>query len=160
MKVEVQLIHLQAWAQEEISAQRGLSDVLKGMEAAVLSGQPEQLIQSGEALEAALLVNRNREQKRASLMRGFAQHFGLPVGTLSLTSIIVRLSEAGHDTEQLSQLRDRLRGCVQEVANRSRALSILASHHQGVLADLMNIIGASSNEEETRKHGVLVDAEA
>ncbi len=160
MKVEVQLIHLQAWAQEEISAQKGLSEVLKGMEAAVLSGQPDQLVQSGEALEAALLVNRNREQKRAALMQGFARHFGLPVGTLSLTSIIVRLSEAGHDTEQLSQLRDRLRACVQEVASRSRALSILANHHQGVLADLMNIIGASSKEEETRKHGVLVDAEA
>ena len=160
MKVEVQLIHLQAWAQEEISAQSALLQVLRGMEASVLSGKPDELAASGEALEAALLGNRNREKKRVALMKSLAQYFSVPLGIVSLTSLIVRLGAEGHDTGMLSNLRDRLRECVQEVSNRSRTLTIMASHHQGVLADLMTIIGASSQEEETRKHGVLVDAEA
>jgi hypothetical protein len=160
MKVEVQLIHLQAWAQAEISAQSQLLEVLKAMEKAVRSGRAEQLEESGADLENSMLGNRQREGKRSSLMLSMARHYGVPAGTLSLSSVIERAQAEGHVTEPLASLRDRLRARVQEVAQSSHLLTVMAKHHQGVLGDLMKIIGASSAEEQSRNNGVLMDAKA
>ncbi len=160
MNLQAQLIQLLAWAQEEAGAQEQLLKVLRAMDCAVRAGCSEDLMESGERLEKALSGSQRREQKRSGLMHGLAQHFGVAMGTLSLSSIIERARAAGQAVEALEGMRDRLRTCVKEVAQTSHILSVMATHHHGVLADMMAIIGASSNEEETRKHGVLVDAEA
>ena len=66
----------------------------------------------------------------------------------------------GHSVSNLRILRDELREVAGEVARRARRLSVLASHHRGVLADILTILGESSPDEDVRRAGVLVDAEA
>ena len=63
------------------------------------------------------------------------------------------------DGDGVRTQRDELRELVIEVGKRARYLTVIASHHRGVLADLMNILGASSNNDDARRAGVLVDAE-
>jgi len=159
MNLDTLLIQLQSWAQEETVAQRRLSGVLEALERAVRTGGSEELLRTGLALEESFTGNVGREVRRVDLMGRLGRHWGIAPATLSLTSVIARASAEGRPTSALEKLRDELRVVVLDVTRRAKLLNVVAAQHRGVLADLMNILGTSSDDESARTAGVLVDAE-
>ncbi len=160
MRLESNLIHLQAWAQGERANQGTLGKVLEQLEGAVRHGRSADLIEAGVALEVALEGNAERARQRKVLMTRFAEGWGVAAETLSLSSILERAETDGADVSRLRVLRDELREEVRAVAKRAKLLSVMAGHHRGVLQDILVVLGASSLSPEARDAGVLVDARA
>ena len=159
MNLATSLIHLQAWLQAETAGQRKLLEVLERLEAAALAGASDELLASGGQVEDALEANIGRDVRRRDLMDGFAREFGVPAATLSVSSVLERAREAGESVDKLTDMRTELRTAAQDVTCQAKRLSMLAGHHRAVLHELLMILGTSSENDEARRAGVLVDTE-
>jgi len=160
MKLRRHVFQLQAWAKDELEAQRRLLGLLQRQEAAVRAGCTADVRQSGEELERELPGGATRERVRTQVIAELARGFGVPAQTLTLSSIVERGQASGEDVTGLRRLRDELRTCAAAVVKTGRRIASLARYHQEVLSDLMHVLSSSGMESQAPGDGALIDAEA
>ena len=160
MKLRRHITQLQAWAKDELEAQRRILAVLEAQEDAIRRGETAEVRSCGEDLERELPGGATRERQRSEVLSELARAFGVPAHALTLSSIAERAEAAGEDVTGLRRLRDELRDCVAAVVKTGRRIAALARYHQDVLGDLLQVISRSGTEGQVLRDGALVDAEA
>lgn len=160
MKLRRQVSQLQAWAKDELEAQRRLLALLERQEEAIRAGSTAGVRSSGEELELELPGGAQRERARSKVIAELARAFGVPGHVLTLSSIVERGEANGEDVTGLRRLRDELRACVATVVKTGRRIASLARYHQEVLSDLMHVLSSSGMENQAPGDGALIDAEA
>jgi hypothetical protein len=159
MKLRRHLFQLQAWAKDELEAQRRMLAVLQAQEDAIRRGQTAEVKSSGEELERELPGGATRERQRSQVIAELARAFGVPAHVLTLSSIAERAEAAREDVTGLRRLRDELRDCVAAVVRTGRRIAALARYHQEVLGDLLRVLSSTGPEGQVPRDGALVDAE-
>lgn len=156
-KLPLLLRHLSKQVEEELEAQRTLAALLEDQEAAIVAGEPTAIVQAGRAVEEAMATAGQRARRRDVLLEGFANLWGVQPGTLTFSSVIER---AGGSTEGLAKVRDDLRAATAEVMRRARRIRTLASAHQRLTLDILEMLFGAETEGNISDGGVLVNAEA
>lgn len=157
MEFKSQLLHLEAWARDEIAAQRRIGEQIAMQEAALRANDLA-------AFEAATILVQNeaetgveRHARRDRLVEGLARHFGVSTRHVTLASLIER---AGPEAGNLSELRRELRSVAQDAARDSRRLRrvmlALRELNREILGTLLGTPGTHALDEE----GSLLNAEA
>ena len=149
-------IHVEAWLQEELGAQRSILVVLSRIEAAARAGSSGELASSGHELESLLAQVGTRDGRRAALLAKLAAALGLAPQGVTLSRLFTRLSEARVETARLESMRSELRAVVRSVVEAGRRMAALAQYHRGLLEELCQLLRAGSPSHE----GHLVDARA
>ncbi len=153
MTLEAFAIQSEAWAQEEIGAQRILLAILERIERAAGSGDREALGRGAAELEGALAQAPARDARRRALLGRLSAALGLAAGTVTLSQLLARLAQAGLEERRLAALRAELRAVVASVVRASRRLAALARYHRGLLQELGGVWLAREGG------GALVDAQ-
>lgn len=157
MELKSQLLHLEAWARDEIAAQRRLGDQIAMQEAALRAGDLA-------AFEAATILVQNeaetgaeRHARRDRLVAALARHFGVSTRHVTLASVIER---AGPDAGNLPELRRELRTVAQDVARDSRRLRRVMVALREVNRELLGSLLGAPGTHALDNEGSLVNAEA
>ncbi len=156
-QLSILLRHLEAHVQEEIGAQGRTLALLEAQQEAVAASKPEEIAKSTLAIEEELGTVGRRGRRRDELLAGFARHWNIAPGSLTLTSLIER---AGPEAERLERQRQELRTAVGRVARRARVVGNAARVHQRVTADIIETVLSDEEHEAIGVGGALVDAEA
>lgn len=149
--------HLEDCVALEIESKRTAVSWIGRLEGALAAYDPaafEAVVEDGASLTRADEGNAARRQR---LLAQLAGAWGVPVGTLTLGSIVRRL---GADGARLEELRGELRLAVGEVMKRRRRLSALIGMHQRINSDLMQLVLGCDSAEELEAGGSLINAEA
>ena len=157
MEFKSQLLHLEAWAREELAAQRRIVEQIGIQEAALRANDLA-------AFEAATILVQHeaetggeRQARRDRLIADLARHFGVSPRHVTLASLIER---AGPEAGNLAELRRELRTAAQDVARDSRRLRrvmlALREVNREILGSLLGTPGTHALDHE----GSLVNAEA
>jgi hypothetical protein len=149
-------IHVEAWLQEEVGAQRALLAILERVEAAACKGSGADLASSGRELEACLAATSRRDARRSALFARLATALGLAPEGLTMSGLCARLAAQEIDTTRLEPMRAELRELVRSVVRSSRRLAALAQYHRGFLEELCQCLRVGSPSSE----GHLLDARA
>jgi len=151
------LRQLEAYVQEEIGAQGRIHTLLEAQSAALSSGVPARISESTRALDAETESAQRRGARRATLIAGLAQAWGLAASSLTLSSIVARTADEG---ERLARQRLELERAVLRVRKLTRRNNTIARFHQRLSADLLQAVLAPENDARVTDGGTLVDAEA
>ena len=147
-------IHVEAWLQAELGAQRSILAALARIEAAARAGSSAELASSGHELEGLLAPAGARDGRRAALLAKLATALDLPLQGVTLSGLFARLSTAEVETTRLERARVELREVVVSVVKAGRRMAALAQYHRGLLDELCQLLCAGSPSPE----GHLVDA--
>lgn len=147
-------IHVEAWLQEELGAQRAILSALERIETAARSGSAAELERCGGELEGELARSPARDARRRALHERLAAHLGLPAHGLALSKLVARLAAAQVETARLESLRAELKEIVLRVVAASRRLAAVARYHRGVLDELCELLRSGADATGGR----LVDA--
>lgn len=160
--LQSELVQLEAWAQEELAAQRALVQALELQEEAIRIGSTVGLLESTEVVQDATRKSALREKRRVAGMRALARRFGVAAETLTLTSIVERASAAGVDSSRLARARTELRDAAAEALKRGRRIASLAHHHRVVVDELFRNLagGCAQDGSERNEDALVVDREA
>ena len=151
------LNHLCAWVESAINAQRELGRLVDAQQAAVRTHQPDAVESATRAIEEALRSAPARDARRAELFGGFARHFGVAAGALTLTSIAERCGPSAGD---LSRLALELREAAADLARRQQRVAALIATHRRLTRDvLVHLLADEHGRNPLEDQGVLVDAE-
>lgn len=157
MTVRSLVIQTEAWAREELAAQKRLLDVLVAQEQAIAASDTGALVSSGEAVHAELATGPARDRRRRALATALAGHWAVPKDTLTLGVIAERAAGDGLDVSSLRKLRGELRELSARVLRRGRRIAALARYHQGFLNELLQLL---DRDPEGRCGATVVDARA
>ena len=156
-KLPLLLRHLRTQVNEELEAQRRLLALLETQQSAIAAAQSPEIVAAGLAVEAELGSAGTRARHRDVLLEGFANLWGLEPGSLTFSSVIER---AGAEAEDLVSVRNDLRTITSEVTRKARNIRTLASAHQRLTMEILEVLFASESDGSVAAGGVLVDAEA
>ena len=156
-KLPLLLRHLSTQVNEELEAQRRLLALLEAQQEAISAAQAPAIVEAGAAVEAELASAGTRARHRGVLLEGFANLWGLKAGTLTFSSVIERAGEAAAD---LANVRNDLRSVTSDVTRKARNIRTLASAHQRLTMEILEVLFASESNGSVEAGGVLVDAEA
>lgn len=158
MSVQVELVRqLESYVQEEIGAQSRTIELLNTQQIALRDASAKGIEAGSRDLELAIRAAGQRAQRRIELVRRLALAWSVAPQTLTLSSIAER---AGPDGDRLRRLRDELRQVTARVARSSRLAGALASAHQRLLKEALDVILPKHEDGTTSQSGRLVDAEA
>lgn len=160
--LQSEILQLEAWAQEELAAQRDLVKSLKLQENAIRGGSTQDLLDSSLGVQAAAKGSSQRERRRIAGLRALSRRFGVAVETLTLRSISERASAAGLDCSRLDRFREEIRTTVADTLKRGRRIATVARHHCAVVDDLFGELAGQAEESPDRIHRgpLLVNREA
>jgi len=149
-------IHVEAWLQEELAAQRAIGAALTRIEAAARVGAAADLASSGRELEGLLAGTGARDGRRAALMARLTSALGFTSERVTLPELCARLAADGIDTTRLEPMRAELRAVARSVLQASRRMAAMARYHRGFFEELCQLLrlGASTSD------GQLLDAQA
>lgn len=156
MKALAYVGRLEAWAQEELGAQRRLAALLEEQERALSSHRPAQLDDVTVRLVRELDGRDAREARRRALFQAVADLENAPRAEVTLGSIVERLGTRGRT---LGRLRDELRRTVSETETRGRRLAAMARAHRQVMNDILLTALGCEDAEAAERGGSLVNAE-
>ena len=156
-KLPLLLRHLRTQVNEELEAQRRMLQLLEHQESAISAAQAPEIVAAGVAVEAELASAGTRGRHRDVLLEGFANLWSLETGTLTFSSVIER---AGPEAADLVSVRNDLRSVTSEVTRKARNIRTLASAHQRLTMEILEVLFASESTGSVEAGGVLVDAEA
>jgi len=157
MDLRARVLHLEAWAREELAAQRNVH--------AGLVGQAEGLRRHDlRALEVAslrLAAEADRAPARAvrrdRIVAGLAEELEVPAGLVTLGSLIERL---GPLAGELPDLRAELRAVTGEVAKAARAVRRVARVLRDVQREILGALLGNGAAQPWSEEGTLLNAEA
>ena len=159
-RVQSLVLKLEAWVQEETGAQRRMLDLLKRQEAAILAYRPEEVADCGQAVERELSSVPGRERRRREVVESLGRAWGLGSGVLTVSSVCVRLEEAGLDASRLRRMRDDLRDATAQALRLGRRISVLARYHGELFEEVVGILVGSSDAAKNDQHrGALLDTQ-
>lgn len=158
MKLEQALVHLAAWAQEELGAQRRMVTLLEQQERAAEENDTPALAEVTERVSAELSKEAVRAARRSKLFDAFGRFWSVPGSVLSLTSIADRAEKTGASVSGLLRLRDDLREVAAQVNESGRRLAQLARAHREMLEDLIGMLAGPC--DGTLEGGSLLTVEA
>lgn len=157
MELKSQLLHLEAWARDEIAALRRIGEQIGMQEAALRANDLDAFEAATVLVRSEAEASAERNARRDRLVSGLARTFGVSPRHVTLGSLIER---AGPAAGHLSELRRELRAVAQETARDSRRLRrvmvALRELNREILGSLLGGPGAHALDRE----GSLVDAEA
>jgi len=147
----------EAWAQEELRAQRAMLTTLRRQEEALLAGNANVLEECGAEIGTVMAAGPERARHRDRLMAALA-------GAMDLKGDEVRLSiiaeRGGADGKRLGRLRNELREAAAEVLTLVRRIGRLATYHQSLLNEIVRAVAGDPSPAGTPlQRGSLVDAE-
>ena len=158
---EALAIQAEAWAQEELHAQRELLALLERQERAIRAGSTEEIVATTAELDRGLARTPARDARRRALLARMEASSVAPrddrAKPATLGALCAILEAHGVDVSRLRQRREELRGAVAEVVRAGRRLAAIARYHGGLLEELC---AALVRRETPSEEGVLVDAEA
>ena len=152
-----ELLQLEAWATEELAAQRELSQALARQEDAIRTGSTEGLIEASAGVQDAVRGQAQRERRRVAGLRALARRFGVAAETLTLKSISERAQAAGYDCSRLDRARANIREAAADALKRGRRIATIARHHRSLLDDLFHeLAGQTADRGDTSQKGALL----
>lgn len=149
------LIQIEAWAREELGAQRELARALEELERAACGRDARALSAAGERLEERVQAVPARERRRAQLLARLGAELGVAPGTLTLRSLAERARGLGLAADGLQALREELREEVARVLRAGRRVAAVARGHRALLDDVLRALAPG---EDARGRPVLLDA--
>ena len=149
------VIQLDAWAREELAAQKELAGALGKQEQAIAKNDADAMVASGDAVEALLKRGPVRERRRRDLMDKLSRVFGVAADTLTLGSIAQRAADQGVSVDNLLAVREELRKESALVLRTGRRIASLARYHQAFLGEVLRIMAPGEGEAD---EPVLLDA--
>jgi hypothetical protein len=147
-------IHVEAWLQEELGAQRSLLDVLARIEAAARAGSSAELERSGRELATLLSGAGARDARRGALLAKLAAALELAAGGVTLSRLFARLAEERIETARLESMRAELFDVARSVVGTGRRVAAVAQYHRGLLEELCRLFLVGAPDAG----GQLVDA--
>jgi hypothetical protein len=149
------LHRLEAWAQEEIQAQRSFGDVLAAYERSIVLGEIEGLADGAVAVRNHLERSTLRDERRTELLGTIAADLRVGTGTLTLGSLCVR---AGDRAQRLSAARVELIAATRRAGDLARRVLILSRAQQQVLSEVLEA-AFGKGEAVMGGQGRLVDTQ-
>lgn len=156
MNLESLNLHLCALVSEDITAHERLYVTLDEQEHAVAAHDADTVDATTQRVGELLEASAQRAAKRTRLLQGFAEHFSVAGGAVTLGSIAARL---GDDGQRLAELRLELRDLVERVQQKNRRVSALISMHRHVTNEILETVLADETGNPVHERGVLLDAE-
>lgn len=148
------LHQLEAWAQEELHAQREYARALEGYERAIVRGDLAALATGSAELDAQFARTRTRDARRGALLGAIAAELRIGRRTLTLRSLCERAGGAG---ARLVSAHGELVAAARHTRELARRVAILARAQEHVLGDALE---AAFGRGDTAMDGQgrLVDA--
>lgn len=154
------VLKLESWVQEEIGAQRRMVDLLAKQEAEIMACRPEEVSACGKAIEGELSTVPGRERRRREVVEALARAWGLGSGVLTVSSVCVRLDEAGIDATRLRRMRDDLRDATAKALRLGRRISVLARYHGELFQEVVGVlVGNPAGSQGEQHRGALLDTQ-
>ncbi len=151
------LRQLEAHVQEEIGAQSRVLAALEAQGEALRSHESARIVAATSTLDAEIMAQARRTERRNELLSALAVAWGLPAATLTLGSIVQRVGDEGR---RLARQREELAATVGNVTRQSRRNGLVARLHQRVTSEVLQaVLVESGNSAVLAEGGVLVDAE-
>lgn len=151
------LRQLEAHVQEEIGAQSRVLAALEAQGEALRSHESARIVAATAALDAEIIAQTRRTERRNELLAALAATWSLPAGTLTLGSIVQRVGDEGR---RLARQREELATSVGSVARQSRRNGLVARLHQRVTSEVLQAVLVESGDNAVlAEGGALVDAE-
>ncbi len=124
------------------------------------AGDDAALLQASQGLDGELEGRPRRHAKRTLIFQKLGEAWSVAPGTLTLSSIVERATRDGVDVDRLERLREELRDATREQLRRGRRLAAMARYHQGVLAELMEMVFGATSKAGPEGRVPLIDAQA
>ena len=151
------LRQLEAHVQEEIGAQSRVLAALEAQGEALRSHESARIVAATSTLDAEIMAQARRTERRTELLSALAAAWSLPTGTLTLGSIVQRVGDEGR---RLARQREELAATVGNVARQSRRNGLVARLHQRVTSEVLQAVLVESGDNAVlAEGGALVDAE-
>ena len=151
------LRQLEAHVQEEIGAQSRVLAALEAQGEALRSHESARIVAATSTLDAEIMAQARRTERRNELLSALAAAWSLPTGTLTLGSIVQRVGDEGR---RLARQREELAATVGNVARQSRRNGLVARLHQRVTSEVLQAVLVESGDNAVlAEGGALVDAE-
>lgn len=151
------LRQLEAHVQEEIGAQSRVLAALEAQGEALRSHESARIVAATSTLDAEIMAQARRTERRNELLSALAAAWSLPTGTLTLGSIVQRVGDEGR---RLARQREELAATVGNVARQSRRNGLVARLHQRVTSEVLQAVLVESGDDAVlAEGGALVDAE-
>jgi hypothetical protein len=151
------LRQLEAHVQEEIGAQSRVFAALEAQGEALRSHESARIVAATSTLDAEIMAQARRTERRNELLSALAAAWSLPTGTLTLGSIVQRVGDEGR---RLARQREELAATVGNVARQSRRNGLVARLHQRVTSEVLQAVLVESGDNAVlAEGGALVDAE-
>jgi hypothetical protein len=131
------LIQVEAWAHEELGAQRELARLLEEQESAVSRNDTAALSGTDERIQSELRSSASRDRRRTWLLERLAAELQVARGTLTLTSLVARAEGLGLPVAGLRALRGELREACARVLRQGRRIAAVARGHRAFLDDVL-----------------------
>ena len=151
------LRQLEAHVQEEIGAQSRVLAALEAQGEALRSHESARIVAATSTLDAEIMAQARRTERRNELLSALAAAWSLPTGTLTIGSIVQRVGDEGR---RLARQREELAATVGNVARQSRRNGLVARLHQRVTSEVLQAVLVESGDNAVlAEGGALVDAE-
>lgn len=150
------LRQLESYVQEEIGAQGRVLAALEAQGEALRSHEPARIDEATRALDREIEGQARRSERRAALVEGLAQAWGVAPSSLSLGSIVQRV---GDESARLARQREELKRASGDVARQSRRNGMVARFHERLTSDVLQAVLVQADGLPLEQGGALVDAE-
>jgi hypothetical protein len=151
------LIQLEAWAHEELAAQRELARLLEEQQGAVARNDGGALAASDGRIRDRLRSSAARDRRRTQLLERLASELGVARGTLTLGSLVARAESLGLPVAGLRGLRGELREACARVLRLGRRLAAVARSHRALLDEVLRSLAPGDAPGETADTGSARD---
>ncbi|MFT7669343.1 MAG: hypothetical protein ACI8X5_002043 [Planctomycetota bacterium] len=157
MNLQSTVNHFENYLRVEIESKRCALLCIETQERAIEARDADAFQESVSAAQELCVSDERNAVRRKKLMSEMANHWGIPVATMTLGGIARRLGAQGKGVELL---RLKLRTAVAEVVKRNRRLAALIGMHRRINADVMQIVLGCDSHEAVNNGGSLINAEA
>jgi hypothetical protein len=147
---------LEAVLREEVAGQRGLLELLRRQETAVVARTPESLAEVVAAIEGELSSAAARRLRREPIIQRMATLLAVAPSSVTLRSLAERL---GADGRKLTELREELRETAARIVRQNRRVAALVGLHRRVNQEILELLLADETSNPLHGAGALVDAE-
>ena len=155
--IDATVQQLEAYLQEECSAQQRVEACLKKQADVLVRGTPVDVVESARELDEELATAGKRSARRQLILRRLGAAWRVSARSLTMTSIIDRLGPAG---ERVRLLRTELRRALASVQREGRRVAAQARYQHRLIGDLVQGVLVEHCGTDGSQSGGLVDAEA
>ena len=155
--LEATVQQLEAYLQEECSAQQRVEACLARQAEILLRGSPTDVVASARELEAELATAGKRSARRQLILRRLGAAWRVSGRSLTVSSIAERLGPAG---ARVALLRAELRQTLARVMRQGRRVAAQARYQHKLIGELVQGVLVEHCGADGTQSGGLVDAEA